>query len=221
MASMLPWPAIHTVLLDLDGTLLDLHFDNYFWQIFVPERYAQHKGMSNDQATKVLMDKYQAVEGTIDWYSVDYWSQELGLDIAELKSEIRHLIRIHPTVIEFLSALNKHDKNVILVTNAHQHSLAIKLEHTELHEHFDSIVCAHDFGLPKEDHTFWDHLVQQHPFDREHTLLIDDSLPVLRSAKQFGIKYLLAVSQPDSQKPIKPSEEFDAISDFKQIDPAT
>ncbi|MCP4043692.1 MAG: haloacid dehalogenase, partial [Gammaproteobacteria bacterium] len=32
------WNSIHTVLLDMDGTLLDLHFDNQFWLEHVPLR---------------------------------------------------------------------------------------------------------------------------------------------------------------------------------------
>ncbi|HBT55971.1 MAG TPA: haloacid dehalogenase, partial [Pseudomonas sp.] len=33
---MLNWNAIDTVLLDMDGTLLDLHFDNHFWLEHMP-----------------------------------------------------------------------------------------------------------------------------------------------------------------------------------------
>lgn len=31
------WQEVDTVLLDMDGTLTDLAFDNYFWQTLVPE----------------------------------------------------------------------------------------------------------------------------------------------------------------------------------------
>ena len=33
----LDWTSIDTVLLDMDGTLLDLRFDNWFWQEHVPD----------------------------------------------------------------------------------------------------------------------------------------------------------------------------------------
>jgi putative hydrolase of the HAD superfamily len=155
----------------------------------------------------------------MQWYCVDYWSRELALNIVALKTEIKHLIRIHPTVIEFLHALNSNRKNLILVTNAHQHSLSLKLNETNLGVHFDAIVCAHDFGSPKEDETFWNYLLQQQPFDKEHTLLIDDSLPVLRSAKKFGIKFLLAANKPDSRKPGYQTEEFPTIDRFTGLQP--
>ena len=45
MTAPLPWPEIHTVLLDMDGTLLDLRFDNHFWRELVPERYAERHGL--------------------------------------------------------------------------------------------------------------------------------------------------------------------------------
>ena len=34
---------VDTVLLDMDGTLLDLAFDNYFWQKLVPETWGREK----------------------------------------------------------------------------------------------------------------------------------------------------------------------------------
>jgi putative hydrolase of the HAD superfamily len=50
-------------------------------------------------------------------------------------------------------------------------------------------------------------------------LLVDDSLPVLRSARDYGIGHLLAVHRPDTQLPAKDVAEFDAIHDFLEIIP--
>lgn len=216
---MLNWPDIHTVLLDMDGTLLDLHFDNYFWREHVPLRFAEKHALPMDVARNTLMSHYQRKEGTIDWYCVDYWTRELGMDIAQLKAEVDHLIAIHPHVIEFLDQMRQQNKFVCLVTNAHQKSLMLKLNKTALHNHLDRIICAHDFGIPKENPTFWDRLHDSIAFDKEHSVLIDDSLPVLRSAQRFGIKYLLAVRQPDSRNPPKDVEDFTAIDSFLDIMP--
>ena len=43
---MINWHDIDTVLLDLDGTLLDLHFDNYFWCQHLPLCYARRHGIA-------------------------------------------------------------------------------------------------------------------------------------------------------------------------------
>ena len=216
---MLNWNNISTVLLDMDGTLLDLHFDNYFWIHHVPKRYAEKNELHIDDARDILVPKFKSAEGTMDWYCVDYWSEQLDLNIALLKAEVDHLIAVHSHVVEFLEAMKTAGKQVVLVTNAHQKSLMLKMERTALSHHFDNIFCAHDFGLPKEEPEFWKQLNKKLPFEKEKTLLVDDTLSVLRSAKQYGIAHLLAVLNPDSQSPQRDTEEFQAIQDFRDITP--
>ncbi len=218
---MIDWSRINTVLLDMDGTLLDLHFDSYFWREHVPQRYAEKHTLEIEDAKAALFPKFQKVEGTMDWYCVDYWTEQLGLDIAMLKEEIDHLIAIHPHVLDFLDQLRQHNKRAVLVTNAHQKSLMLKLDRTQLHNHLDQIICSHDYGMPKEVTDFWGKLKLDVEFENEHTLLVDDSLPVLRSAKRYGIGYLLAVHKPDSQDAHRDVAEFDAIHSFMDIMPGT
>ncbi len=203
----------------MDGTLLDLNFDNHFWQHHVPVRYAEKHGISFDVSYEKLMPIFKEVEGTIEWYCIDYWTERLELDIAQLKAEVSHLIAIHPYVIEFLESLRKNNIKTALVTNAHQKSLALKLEKTQLQQHFDHIVCAHDFGLPKEEKPFWDKLKTRIAFENNSTLFIDDSLSVLRSAQHYGIKHLLAIYKPDTQQAVREIEGFDAIHSFEEIMP--
>lgn len=217
---MLDWEQIQTVLLDMDGTLLDLHFDNYFWREHVPQRFAEKHQISVEHAKDSLFPKFRDKEGTMEWYCVDYWSDTLDLDIAQLKAEVDHLIAIHPYVLEFLGQVRAAGKTLALVTNAHQKSLMLKLERTALHDHLDHVICAHDFGMPKESPGFWDSLQTRLPFDTNTSLLIDDSLPVLRSARDYGIRWLLAVRNPDSKTPPRDIEEFEAIDSFSQILPA-
>ncbi len=218
---MLDWNRIDTVLLDMDGTLLDLHFDNHFWREHVPRRYAERHALSLEAARAALFPRYQDAEGTIDWYCVDYWTEQLGLDIALLKQEVDHLIAVRPHVHTFLERLRQCGIPRVLVTNAHHKALMLKLERTALHDHLDAIVCAHDFRIPKEDPRFWDHLQARHPFSPERTLLVDDSLPVLRSARDHGIAHLRAVKTPDSRNPPKDTAEFAAIGDFREIMPGS
>ncbi len=216
---MLDWNTIDTVLLDMDGTLLDLNFDNYFWQEHVPIRYAEKHSLEVHEAKQTLVPRFREAEGTMQWYCVDYWSRILGLDIARLKAEVQHLIAVHPHVIDFLDRLEQKKIRRVLVTNAHQKSLMLKLDRTDIQQHLDQIICAHDYGLPKEDTTFWDKLKQDVDYNKERTLLVDDSLPVLRSAQAYGIKNLLAVRKPDSQNPEKDVGEFQAIYDFSDLMP--
>ena len=216
---MIQWDSIHTVLLDMDGTLLDLHFDNHFWLEHMPRRYAEEREVPLEDARAELKKLYQAVEGTMDWYCLDYWSAKLNMDVAALKEEVDHLIAVHPNVVKFLDAVRASDRRAVLVTNAHMKSLKLKMDRTQLAGHFDAIICAHDIGVPKEDPGFWNKLHTVEPFERENTLLVDDSLPVLRSAQEYGMGSLLCVHQPDSKLPDKDVGEFQAIRGFADIMP--
>ncbi len=219
MAVTFDWKRIETVLLDMDGTLLDLHFDNHFWLEHVPQRYAENKGMALEAATDELLARYRAVEGSIDWYCIDYWTRELGMDIALLKEEVDHLIAVHPHVIDFLVGLKRAGKRRVLVTNAHGKALALKMRRTPIGDHLDSVVCAHDFGVPKEDLQFWEQLQGREPFIKESTLLVDDSLAVLRSAARYGVENLLAIGKPDSKQDAKEISEFPAVNHFRELLP--
>ena len=216
---MINWTDIDTVLLDMDGTLLDLHYDNHFWLEHVPQRYAERHRLTLSAAKEALRGRYRKVEGTLDWYCVDYWTRELDLDIALLKEEVDHLIGMHPHVIDFLDAVRARGKRLVLVTNAHGKSINIKFRRTRLNGHFDRVVCAHDLGLPKEQPGFWDKMQAIEPFHKEKALLIDDSLPVLRAARHYGIGQLLAVRNPDSKLPEKDVGEFAALRSFAEILP--
>jgi putative hydrolase of the HAD superfamily len=216
---MVPWHDIESVFLDMDGTLLDLHFDNHFWREHVPLRFAELHNLDIDTAKSRLTPKFRLKEGTMDWYCVDYWSRELNLDIAGLKNEINHLIAVHEHVPDFLQRTRECGKRVVMLTNAHAKSLDLKMEVTGLTDAFDALVCAHDIGYPKEDLRFWSRLGAEEPFRKETTLFIDDSLSVLRTAREFGIRHILAMRKPDSRSPAREIEEFNAIDDFSEIMP--
>lgn len=217
---MVNWNEIDTVLLDMDGTLLDLHFDNFFWLEHLPRRYAEIRGEDPADTRHRLVERFRAEQGSLNWYCVDYWSRELGLDVRELKDELRHLIAIRPHVEDFLARLHGSHRRVLLVTNAHHKSLSLKLEHTGLDRWFDAIICSHDFGLAKEHPGFWAALRSVEPFVPERTLLIDDNHAVLASARHYGIRWLLSLLQPDSQRPPRTVEDFPAILHFDEIMPA-
>ena len=216
---MFDWHQIDTVLLDMDGTLLDLHFDNFFWLEFVPRRYAETHAMPLDEARASLHGRYRDIQGTLNWYCVDHWSRELGLDIALLKEEVEHLIAVHPNVVEFLDLLHLAGKQRVLVTNAHQKSLELKMRRTRLRDRLDHVVCAHDLGLPKEASEFWPRLQQEQAFDPMRTLFVDDSLPVLRSAHRYGIRHLLAILEPDTRQSRRVVDEFPAVGGFGELLP--
>ncbi|UZE96556.1 GMP/IMP nucleotidase [Alkalimarinus alittae] len=211
---MIKWNDIDSVFLDMDGTLLDLHFDTYFWLTHLPERYADIKGVAPAEASETLLQLIKKEEGTLNWYCLDFWSDNLGVNIMQLKQEIQHLIAFRPHVKTFLQELQDTHHRVVLVTNAHNHSLNLKLSITGLDHYVDAIVCSHDLKLPKENPEFWDKLQSIEAFDKRRTMLIDDSLAVLKSAQTYGIQHIYSIAQPDSQKPPRHNEEFPSIDRF-------
>ena len=213
----LPWSEIDTVLLDMDGTLLDLHFDNHFWLEHLPQRYAEHHGISRALADAELHPLFIKHAGQLNWYCTDFWSRELNLSIRDLKREVADLIALRPDADTFLAAIRQAGKQVVMITNAHRDSLSLKLERIELAPYFDRMISSHDYGFPKEDAQFWSALQQDLSFDPTRSLFIDDNVPILRSAAQFGVKHLLAVYEPDSRKGVKDTEEFAAVRDYRAL----
>ncbi|MCF1183372.1 GMP/IMP nucleotidase [Marichromatium gracile] len=211
------WTRIDTVFLDMDGTLLDLHFDNHFWLEHMPRRYAEARGIPVATARAELHARYHDLAGTIEWYCLDHWSRELGFDVALLKREVEHLIAVHPRVVEFLELLGARGRRRVLVTNAHQRALALKLERTRLAGHFEHIICAHDLGAVKETPGFWSRVQAIEPFDPTRTLFVDDNPQVLRAAHDYGFGWLLAVGAPDSRAAPRRVEGFATITDFGQL----
>ena len=213
----LPWGDIDTVLLDMDGTLLDLHYDNHFWLEHLPRRYAELHGISRAIADLELTPLFERNAGQLQWYCLDFWSTELKIPVRELKLETANLIALRPDADTFLAAIRQAGKRVIMITNAHRDSLSLKMERIELAPYFERLISSHDYGFPKESPAFWDALQADIGFDPQRSLFIDDTLPILRSARDFGVAHLLAVKQPDSKKGPKDTEEFAALGDYRDL----
>ncbi len=211
------WSDIDTVLLDMDGTLLDKYFDDYFWEEYIPKIFAEENNLQPEEARKILLTRYLRVENTLQWTDLDYWSDQLGLDIPELKCKVDHLIQVHPYVVDFLKFLIDSGKQVHLVTNAHSKTLAIKMAKTTIGPWFSKIVCAEEVGEAKEQPIFWTKLEKIIRFDKTRTLLADDTAKVLRSAMTYGMQELIYVARPSSRTPITYSDEFPSIVYFKEL----
>ena len=214
---IIDWSAVDTVLLDMDGTILDLAYDNYFWRELVPERYARLHGLTLEQARRELEPKFLAVQHTLPWYCTDYWSEQTGLDLAALKRETRHRIGPLTGAVDFLHAVRASGRPLWLATNAHRDSWSLKLQHTGLAAMFDRIVCSHDYGAPKEDLRFWQCLHAQYPFDPARALFVDDSLPVLHAARAYGIRQVVAISHPDTTQPPREISAFPAVARLGEL----
>ena len=216
-SSAVDWQSVDTVLLDMDGTLLDLRFDNWFWLTFVPSRYAAAQGISEAEAQTRLAPKFKDVAHTLQWYCIDYWTRELKLDIPALKRETLPRVGFLPGAEGFLRKLRASGKRVVLVTNSHPTTLAIKNEQVALTRYFDACYSSQPFEAPKEDAAFWPRLAAREQFSRQRTLFIDDSLRVLECARAYGIAHLRAVRRPDSGAPPQATADFAAIDGVAEL----
>ncbi len=213
------WSDIHYVLLDMDGTLLDKWFDDYFWTEHVPQKFSEKNNIALDVAKQQLYAGYKAQERTLCWTDVDYWSEQLGLDIVALKRAVCDQIQVHPGVVPFLQFLRRQNKVVMLLTNAHPKTAQVKLEQTALLPYFDAVLCSSDIGAPKEEAAFWVGARQRLGFDTSRSLFVDDNEAVLLAARAFGIKFLLFKSRASSREPDGVSSHFPSLQDFGEITP--
>lgn len=218
-APLIDWSRVDHVLLDMDGTVLDLAYDNHFWFDLLPARYAERHGVSVEAARAVLHPEFAATAGTLNWYCLDYWSRFTGLDIIAMKAEVRHRIATLPGSERFLQSVRDSGRTLWLATNAHHGSWKLKLEHTGLGHYFDTIISSHDFGAPKEDERFWPAVRARHAFDPARTLFADDNLSVLRAARAFGIAQVVAIGHPDSTRPPRVIDEFPTVDRLPELLP--
>lgn len=211
------WQEIDTVLLDLDGTLLDLAFDNYLWLGRIPEIYAEARGLSVPEAQAALAPKFRALQGTLDWYCIEHWSRALAIDIEKLHREEAHRIAWLPGARGFLERMRELGKRLVLLTNSHPVTLAIKHEQTGVLDYFDAAFSSKRFGAPKEHPHFWQEARLAEPFDPLRSIFVDDSAAVLHAARAAGIRWVFAVRRPDTSGRGHAHEEFTAVDAVAEL----
>jgi len=208
---------VDLVLLDMDGTLLDLHYDSYFWLEYVPQQYALNHKQPIQEAKHHVYAQYKKVFGTLRWYCYDYWSSILGLDIHQLQHENKHKIQWREDTLWFLKKLKDLNKKIVILTNAHPSGIALKNEQTQLLSHVDLVISSHEIGVEKESQTFWKLVKEKLNADFSRAMFLDDSEKILVAAKEAGVGYLVGINKPDSEKPARLMQEFSSICLFKEL----
>ena len=204
-------------MLDMDGTVLDLAFDNHMWLEHVPVHYAQANNLEPDEARERLYAKFEEMMGRLEWYCLDHWSEYLNVDVASLHRELNHRIGYLPGAESFLKQVSEDDLRVVLVTNSHMEVLEIKDEVTGVTGYFDAVYSSHSFGAPKESQDFWHALQAAEDFNPATTLFVDDTARVLESADRYGLSMLLEINLPDTSKPSRRTSAYPGIEGVAEL----
>ena len=96
----------------------------------------------------------------------------------------------------------------------------MKLKHTGLDAHLDLLLSTHTFGYPKEDQRLWRAVAEETGLDARKTLFVDDSEAILDAAAQFGIRYCLGVTNPDSGLAEKQYTRHPGVNDYRRLIPS-
>lgn len=210
------WSQIDDVLLDMDGTLLDLHYDSTFWLRNVHSIVSQLTGEAEEDIRDRFHQELAKHEGTLAWYCTDYWADFFGIDLIEAKRQLAHLIRYRPHAEEFLEILNGSRLRTIIATNAHPDVVRLKLDVVPLDRWVDAIVSSHDFGVAKEHPDFWRQLFDLHAIDPSRAVFVDDSPRVLDAAERAGVREIIEIRHPNLAEPPRTHwkqgiEDFDVL----------
>jgi len=214
------WAAIDTILLDLDGTLLDQAYDNHIWGERMPQEFAKAQGMDLAAARDEIARRYAVHHGTMLGYSIDYWSRDLGVDITALHRELRDEVDWLPGARDFLLRMRAAGKKLILLTNSHPAALAVKHDQTGVLDYLDESASSHEFGYPKEDARFWPAARERFGFDPERSLFADDNPRVLEVARAAGIRWVYGINHWDSSRARREHGEEPCVDGVADLDGA-
>ncbi|QGP57138.1 GMP/IMP nucleotidase YrfG (plasmid) [Piscirickettsia salmonis] len=123
--SDIDWCTIESVFFDMDGTLLDLRFDNYIWLEAMPNKYAKIHNTTLSKAKEHIKKYINEVKGTLKAYCFDYWSNFLGFEVIKLHLEEKDKIQYRSNAENLLIDLNKKGYIVFIATNAHPNNFRL------------------------------------------------------------------------------------------------
>jgi HAD superfamily hydrolase (TIGR01509 family) len=212
------WRSIDDVLLDMDGTLLDLHYDATFWLNNVHSIVANLTGEPEHVIQERFHRELKRHEGTLAWYCTDYWADFFGIDLIEAKQQLAHLIRFRPHAEQFLNVLNSLPLRTLIATNAHPDVIQLKLNVVPLEDMVDGIVSSHQYGVAKEHPDFWRALFDEYAINPDRALFMDDSSKVLDAADRAGVREVVEIRHPNLSEPPR-STWKQGIDDFDVLFP--
>jgi len=145
---------VKVISFDLDGTLFDNMFVDSVWLEEIPRLYSVEKGVSVEDARKVVRREYDGVgKERLEWYDIHYWIRRFGLNVEakELLRNFEHRIKPYPEVPKVLEQLKHRGFRLVVVTNAIREFVELELEKAEMKDCFERVFSStSDFGVVKK-----------------------------------------------------------------------
>lgn len=145
---------VKVISFDLDGTLFDNMFVDSVWLEEIPRLYSVEKGVSVEDARKVVRREYDGVgKERLEWYDIHYWIRRFSLNVEakELLRNFEHRIKPYPEVPTVLEQLKQRGFTLVVVTNAGREFVELELEKAKMKDRFDRVFSStSDFGVVKK-----------------------------------------------------------------------
>lgn len=180
---------------DLQGTLSDSRFSDYYWMEIIPKKYAEKFHVSIDDAKEILKNKFKEYGVYhILYYDDKYWEQYLDFS-TKIELE-RSLVkpRINQELYDFISKI-KLPKIIISTTT----NLFINFELQEKINTFDKIYsCVDSFKIGGKTKEVYEKICQELNSNPSEILHVGDNKKMdIDHAKEAGINTILFDNNTD------------------------
>jgi len=131
---------------DVDGTLIDLEYNDLIWFKEIPELIAKKKRISFEKSLKYVGEEYNKLgEHNLNWYDINYWVTYFGIKVSpkNILEKYESQVKIFPEVISLLEELKK-NFILIVITSMPREFLIPKMKKLEKYFKF-SFSALSDF----------------------------------------------------------------------------
>ncbi len=138
--------SLRIISFDVDGTLVDLEYNDLIWFKEIPELVAKKKKISFEKSLKYVHEEYAKLgEHNLNWYDINYWISYFGIEISPDKifEKYEPQVKIYPEVISLLEELKK-KYTLIVITAMPREFLIPKMKNLEKYFKF-SFSALSDF----------------------------------------------------------------------------
>ncbi|MCK5043097.1 MAG: HAD family hydrolase, partial [Candidatus Aenigmarchaeota archaeon] len=182
---------------DLDGTLVNEKFDKIIWHEEIPKLFAEKNNIDIETATNMVYAEYYRgafIDKVDRWTDISYWFDRLGLDgWNTLMVNMKKHILVYDDTLKMFEQLSARKYKLIIISNAEEKFLDMKLEAEGLKKHFSSVFSAQStFGVRKKNKEIFMKVLERLGIKPENMIHVgNDRYLDLEVPSSVGIKSFL------------------------------